>query len=118
MAQARFKDQVVLITGGTSGLGAATAELFAQEGAKLFIVDLEERDIITKLSSDNAVFRRCDVSSSDDCADAVKACIEHFGALDILFHNAGMNCNYVPQVHGNEYAFPLLFVSHSNCPYA
>jgi NAD(P)-dependent dehydrogenase (short-subunit alcohol dehydrogenase family) len=98
MAGARFTNQVVLITGGTSGLGAATAELFAKEGAKVFITDLEERDIIAKLGSDNAVFQRCDVSSSEDCAAAIKACIEQFGGLDILFHNAGMNCFFAPVV--------------------
>jgi meso-butanediol dehydrogenase/(S,S)-butanediol dehydrogenase/diacetyl reductase len=98
MARARFTDQVVFITGGSSGRGAATAELFAKEGAKLFITDLEERDIVAKLGSDNAVFQRCDVSSSEDCADAVRACVEHFGSLDVLFHNAEMNCNYCPVV--------------------
>ena len=98
MGRARFTDQIVFITGGTSGLGAATAELFAEEGAQVFITDLEERDIITKLGSDNAVFKRCDVSSSEDCADAIKACIEKFGGLDILFHNAGMTCSFAPVV--------------------
>lgn len=94
MARARFTDQVVLLTGGTSGLGAATAELFMQEGAKVFITDLEERDIVAKLGSDRVVFRRCDVSSHEDCAKAVQACIDQFGKLDILFHNAGIGGGY------------------------
>ena len=94
MARARFTDQVVLITGGSSGLGEATSRLFAEEGAKVFITDLEERDIVAKLGSDKVVFHRCDVSSHEDCATAIKACIDHFGRLDILFHNAGMGGSY------------------------
>ena len=87
MARARFTDQVVFVTGGTSGLGADTTELFLQEGAQVFITDLEERDILHRLGSKNAHFQRCDVSSPEDCEKAIKACIEHFGRLDVLFHN-------------------------------
>lgn len=83
-----------MVTGGTSGLGAATAKLFVEEGAKVFVTDLEERDVVAKLGSDKVVYRRCDVSSHDDCAKAVKACIDQFGRLDILFHNAGMGGSY------------------------
>ena len=62
MSRARFTDQVVLVTGGTSGLGADTAELFLHEGAKVFVTDLEERDILQRLGPKNAHFQRCDVS--------------------------------------------------------
>ena len=89
MATARFTDQVALITGGTSGLGLATATLFLHEGAKVFLVDLEERDIITQLESEKAAFHACDVSSDEACAKAITACVERFGRVDILFHNAG-----------------------------
>ena len=89
MARARFTDQVALVTGGTSGLGADTAELFHQEGAKVFVVDLEERDILKRLGDKNAHYQRCDVSSPEDCEKAIAACIEKFGRLDVLFHNAG-----------------------------
>ena len=88
MARARFTDQVVLVTGGTSGLGADTAELFMQEGAKVFVTDIEERDILKRLGTENAHYRRCDVSSPEDCEGAIQACVEKFGRLDVLFHNA------------------------------
>ena len=90
MAKARFTDQVALITGGTSGLGLATAELFLQEGAKVFLVDLEARDVIAKLGSEKTAFHQCDVSSDEDCAKAIAACVDKFRGLDILFHNAGV----------------------------
>jgi meso-butanediol dehydrogenase/(S,S)-butanediol dehydrogenase/diacetyl reductase len=83
----RFSDKVVLVTGGSSGLGADTCELFLLEGAKVFVTDLEERDILKRLGSENAHFQKCDISSVQDCENAVKVCVEKFGRLDVLFHN-------------------------------
>ena len=88
MVRGRFAGQVVFITGGTSGLGADTAELFVEEGARVFVVDLAERDILKRLGGSNAHFQKCDVSSPEDCENAIKACIEQYGRLDVLFHNA------------------------------
>ncbi|KAK5174689.1 uncharacterized protein LTR77_001771 [Saxophila tyrrhenica] len=94
MAAHRFQDHVVLITGGAnaSGIGAVTASLFLAEGAKVFIADLEERDIASYLGSKNVGFCKCDVSSPEECEAAVQACVEIHGRIDILFHNAGMLC--------------------------
>ena len=83
----RFTNRVVFVTGGTSGLGADTCELFVQEGAKVFVTDLEQRDIIQRLGPENAHYQKCDISSVSDCENAVKACVEKFGRLDVLFHN-------------------------------
>lgn len=83
----RFTDKVVLVTGGTSGLGAATSELFIAEGARVFVVDLHERDILDRLGHKNAAFKTCDISNVDQCEAAVQACVEKFGRLDILFAN-------------------------------
>lgn len=81
MALARFSDKVVLVTGGTSGLGADTAELFLEEDAKVFIVDFAERDILKRLvyKNKNVHYRKCDVSSFEGCKSASQACIERFG---------------------------------------
>lgn len=86
MSRTRFTDQVVFVTGGSSGLGAETCQLFIDEGAKVFVTDLEERGILKRLGP-NASFQRCDVSSPEDCEKAIKACIEMYGRLDVLFHN-------------------------------
>lgn len=88
MSRQRFTDQVVFVTGGTSGLGAATAQCFLEEGARVFVTDLEERSILKKLGSDNAFFMKCDVSSPEACEAAIKACIDKWGRLDVLFHAA------------------------------
>lgn len=87
MPENRFTNRVVFVTGGTSGLGADTCELFIAEGAKVFVTDLLERDILQRLGHKNAHFQQCDISSVSQCENAIKACIERFGRLDVLFHN-------------------------------
>jgi NAD(P)-dependent dehydrogenase (short-subunit alcohol dehydrogenase family) len=91
----RLKDKVALITGGTSGIGEATALLFAREGARVVITGRnEERGAgvvkrIKKLGGD-AIFIRTDVSRTEDCRRAVEETLHAFGRLDILFNNAGV----------------------------
>jgi meso-butanediol dehydrogenase/(S,S)-butanediol dehydrogenase/diacetyl reductase len=92
MTNHRFNDRVVLITGGSSGIGESTTTLLLAEGAKVFITDLEERDVVSRLGSNNAGFYKCDVSSPEECEAAIKACVEIHGRIDVLFHNAGMLC--------------------------
>lgn len=87
MSRQRFDNQVVFVTGGSSGLGADTVELFLQEGATVFVTDIAERDILKRLGTEKAYFHHCDVSKPEDCEKAVKACVERFGRLDVLFHN-------------------------------
>jgi meso-butanediol dehydrogenase/(S,S)-butanediol dehydrogenase/diacetyl reductase len=86
----KFSNQVVFITGGSSGIGAETSRHFIDEGAQVFVADIEERDIVQSLGSKNAHFMRCDVSNSTSCEEAIAACIQQYGRLDILFANAGM----------------------------
>ncbi len=90
-----LESKVALITGAASGIGRATARLFADEGAELFLVDVDERggEETTSLvegAGGTAVFRRCDVSSRDDVEAAVHAAAERFGRLDCAFNNAGI----------------------------
>lgn len=89
----RFKDRVVLITGGASGIGAATAELFAEEGAKLFLCDLNEAlgaTMVEKLGAERTGFRRCDVGDREDVEAMVAECVKRFGRVNVLFNNAGI----------------------------
>jgi meso-butanediol dehydrogenase / (S,S)-butanediol dehydrogenase / diacetyl reductase len=87
MSRQRFTDQVVFVTGGTGGLGAEACQLFIEEGAQIFVTDLEERGILKRLGP-KAHFHKCDVSSPEECESSIKACVEKFGRLDVLFHNA------------------------------
>jgi NAD(P)-dependent dehydrogenase (short-subunit alcohol dehydrogenase family) len=80
------------VTGGASGIGAATVELFAQEGARVVIADVrddEGLELARRLGS--AVrYQRTDVSREPDVAAAIGAAIAGFGRLDVLFNNAGV----------------------------
>jgi len=87
--------KVAIVTGGASGIGRATALLFAKEGAAVAIVDLNEADgkaVVQKIidNGGNAIFVRADVSKGKDCQLAVRQTVEKFGKLDILFNNAGI----------------------------
>ncbi len=91
----RLQNKVALITGGTSGIGEATALLFAREGAKVAIVGRNEergRAITKKIteSGGQAIFIRTDVSKAEDCKHAVNETLRTSGRLDILFNNAGV----------------------------
>jgi NAD(P)-dependent dehydrogenase (short-subunit alcohol dehydrogenase family) len=90
-----LNEKVALITGGASGIGRATALLFAKEGAAIAIVDLNETEgqTVAQKIVDNggkAIFVRADVSKAADCQLAIKQAVEKFGKLDILFNNAGI----------------------------
>ena len=91
----KLKDKVALITGGNSGIGRATAELFAREGAKVVIAarDAEKANLtITRIqqTGGTAEFVACDVRQLEDCSRAVEFTIQKFGRIDILFNNAGI----------------------------
>ena len=84
-----------LITGGASGIGRATALLFAREGAAVSVVDLDETggQAVAQMIVDDggqAIFMRCDVSRAADCQRAVQQTVSELGGLDILFNNAGI----------------------------
>jgi len=83
-----------LITGGASGIGRATALLFARQGAAVSVVDLDEAggQAVAQMIVDDggqAIFVRCDVSRAADCQRAVQQTVSELGGLDILFNNAG-----------------------------
>jgi NAD(P)-dependent dehydrogenase (short-subunit alcohol dehydrogenase family) len=91
----RLKNQVALITGGTSGIGEASALLFAQQGAAVAITGRNEKRghaVITAIleAGGNAIFLRTDVRQAGECERAVRETVQTFGRLDILFNNAGV----------------------------
>jgi len=84
-----------LITGGASGIGRATALLFAREGAAVSVVDLDQAGgmaVVQMIVDDGgqAIFVPCDVTQSADCQRAVQQTVGKLGGLDILFNNAGV----------------------------
>jgi NAD(P)-dependent dehydrogenase (short-subunit alcohol dehydrogenase family) len=90
-----FKDKVALVTGGSFGIGRATAIAFAKRGAKVIVADLlEDKDETTLHEIKNAggegIFIKCDVSSSTDVQAMIVKSIAAFGRIDFAFNNAGI----------------------------
>ncbi len=90
----RLENRATLITGGTSGIGEATAELFAEEGAKVAIIgrNTERGEAIAdriRSGDGDAIFVQADVRKADECRNAVDLTTGAFGRLDVLFNNAG-----------------------------
>ncbi len=91
----RLQNKVALITGGNSGIGEATALLFAREGAKVAITARDEsrgHAVTSRIlqAGGQAVFIRTDVRKASECQRAVDETLRAFGSLNILFNNAGV----------------------------
>lgn len=91
----RLKDKVALITGAGSGIGRETALVFAAEGAKIVVVDVNdaagnETVALLKKQGGEAVYVHADVSKAVDCEKMVNVAEQTFGKLNVLFNNAGI----------------------------
>ncbi|MED5579718.1 MAG: SDR family oxidoreductase [Nitrospinota bacterium] len=91
----RFKNKVCIITGGASGIGAQTAEMFVEQGGKVLIGDVDDTTgrklqdkIIKKHNKDTAIYFHLDVSNPDHCQKAVEKTIEEFGGLHCVLNSA------------------------------
>src|SRR5215213_6132775 len=87
----RLKDKVAIVTGAGAGIGAATAELFAREGAKVLIADydLNSAKTVAGRIGSQAVAVQTDVRKSADAKAMVEEGVKAFGRIDILVNNAG-----------------------------
>ncbi|HVM98820.1 MAG TPA: SDR family oxidoreductase [Caulobacteraceae bacterium] len=87
----RLEGKVALITGGASGIGLGTVELFLAEGAKVVCADLQDEKgrVLEQRFPDRLAYVRCDVTHEPDIAAACDRAKSAFGGLDVLFNNAG-----------------------------
>ncbi len=129
----RFQDRVVIVTGGSKGIGAGCARVFCQEGGLVAILarGTEEGESLAQQLSDDgpgrAIFIQCDVSQHKQLGQAVERTVAEFGRLDCIINNAGahppatslddtsvemmeelMRTNYISTFAGAKYALPHL----------
>lgn len=85
---ARFQDQVVIITGASNGIGAATAALFAAQGARIAALDI--RDPPATEANPNRLDIKCNVAIEAEVVAAVQAVVARWGTIDVLCNVAGI----------------------------
>src|SRR6478609_7716305 len=90
-----FANKVALVTGGTSGIGSATALAFAKEGAKVVVAGRRQTEgdqvvATIKKNGGEAIFVRTDVAKESDVASLVQKTVSTYGRLDAAFNNAGI----------------------------
>jgi NAD(P)-dependent dehydrogenase (short-subunit alcohol dehydrogenase family) len=90
----RLAGKVAIVTGGNSGIGEATVKLFAREGAKVVLMARREEEgkrveSEVRAAGGEATFVRCDVMDRASVDSAVAAAVERYGAINVLFNNAG-----------------------------
>ena len=117
---ARLHGKVAIVTGGASGIGAATCRLFAREGARgVVIADVNEAagtilEADIRRDGGNATFRPLDVTQEAQWIETIDAVVSRYGRLDILVNNAGRSQPARPTVEQTtEEAWDLLFAVHA-----
>jgi len=89
----KLENKVAVITGGSGAIGATTAGLFLQEGARVVIVDINEEALkkaVAELNSPNVSYIAADVTRAEDVQKYVQHTVSTFGKIDIFFNNAGI----------------------------
>ncbi len=98
LSKKKLLNKVAIITGGDSGIGRAVAVLFAEHGARIAILYLNEtadaketRRVIEERTGISCMMIRCDIQKEKNCIKAVKRVVKEFGRVDVLVNNAGIH---------------------------
>ena len=87
----RFEDAVVVITGAASGIGLASARRFADEGAHVVVVDVDDAAGAAVANEITGMYVRADVTNPDEVSAMYQQVLAQFGRVDVAFHNAGIS---------------------------
>lgn len=88
-----LKDKVAVVTGGAAGIGKETVRVFLQEGAKVLLVDVDQKALentITEFNNPNAAHCTVDVSNAAEVKKYAQRALDTFGEIDVFFNNAGI----------------------------
>lgn len=118
----KLENKVAIITGAASGMGEATAKLFAQEGAKVIVSDINEENINRvvkeiKEAGGSATGIKCDVAKGQEIIALVEKTIETYDGLDIVMNNAGIMDNFIPVGDLSEEQWDLVMNINLKGPY-
>jgi len=102
-----LRGKVVIVTGGTSGIGREAAVLFAKAGAKVVVAGRREAEgketmDLVRGAGGEGLFLKTDVSRAAEVQELVRKTVEKFGRLDVAFNNAGIEGNWIPIVEQSE----------------
>ena len=95
----RLEGKVAVITGATGGIGSAAARLFAEEGARLALVDLDEmalQETVRPIGEDRASYTVADVTQPDQTQGYIDAAVNRWGGIDVMLANAGIEGSVSP----------------------
>ena len=107
----KLLNKVAIVTGAASGFGKGIAELYAREGAKVCVADINgkgARDVAGGIG-ENAIHTATDVAKKDDVAAMVGETVEAFGGVDIMVNNAGFTHKNQPMLDVSEEEFDRIF---------
>jgi 3-oxoacyl-[acyl-carrier protein] reductase len=107
----RLEGKVALVTGAARGFGAGIAEVFAREGARLVLTDVDGEGVgkIAGAAGGDVIGLAADVTNPNDWRKVVDACINEFGRLDIVVNNAGTSHRNQPLLSVSEDEFDRVF---------
>ncbi|XP_061355158.1 short chain aldehyde dehydrogenase 1-like [Gastrolobium bilobum] len=111
----RLEGKVAIITGGASGIGAATAKLFVQHGANVIIADVQDQlgmSLCKSLGTNATIlYVHCDVTCDSDVENVVDMAVSKYGKLDIMYNNAGItgDSNHLPILASTNEDFKRVF---------
>jgi len=87
----RLRDRTAIVTGGASGIGLATARRFAQEGASVVVVDMDDDSGGAAADEVGGTYVHCDVTDAEQVEAMVARAVETYGGVDVAFNNAGIS---------------------------
>ncbi|MFE7438960.1 SDR family NAD(P)-dependent oxidoreductase [Streptomyces chartreusis] len=112
----RLQDKIALITGASSGMGRATAETFAREGAIVVVADIVDKDgaVVAEeiqQAGGRAKYLHLDVTDENSWTAAIDATLQQFGRLDVLINNAGISGTFDPDLTSTRFFDQLMLVN-------